>query len=263
MVKKNNQHLKTKEIKDIAEEKSPKLVLSKLFDATLVILTKNEITGLKAMFNKIPLSCCKEVFAIDAQSKDGTVEFFKRHNIRVVNQEKLGRAEAFRIANAMAKYDNIIYFSPDGNEDPRDIPKLLELLEQGYDMAVASRFMKGARSDDQEVWMPIRGFGNKGFTWLMNILWQGHLTDSINGFRAMKRDKFLQLAPDSQGFGIEFQLSIRALKLKYKIAEIPTYEGDRIGGESTARTFATGWYFIKLMLRELWLGKKFLKGESE
>ncbi len=242
----------------IYDKEALKKKLKKEYNATLIILTKNEITGVKAIFNKIPLSCCKEVFAIDAQSKDGTVEFFKKHKIKVVNQEKLGRAEAFRLANKLAKYDHIVYFSPDGNEDPADIPLLLELLEQGYDMAVASRFMKGARSDDQEVWMPIRGFGNKGFTWLMNILWGGHLTDSINGFRAIKRDNFLQLAPDSKGFGIEFQLSIRALKLKYKIAEIPTYEGDRIGGESTARTFATGWYFIKLLLRELLLGKRFL-----
>ena len=75
----------------------------------------------------------------------------------------------------------------------------------------------------------------------------------------MKKSKFWRLNPDSEGFGIEFQISIRALKLGYKIKEIQTYEGDRIGGQSTARTFATGWYFVKLLLRELFIGKSFLR----
>lgn len=229
----------------------------KQFDATLVILTKNELEGIDAVFHKLDLSCVKEVFAIDANSKDGTVEFLEKNNIKVVTQKKMGRAEAFRIANKTAKYNNIVYFSPDGNEDPADIPKLLKLLEDGYDMAIASRFMKGGKSDDKEVFMPIRGMGNKGFTLLVNLMWQGNFTDTINGFRAVKKDKFLSLAPDSEGFGIEFQLSIRALKRKYKIKEIPTYEGDRIGGQSTARTFSTGLYFIKLLLKEIWVGNKF------
>ena len=73
------------------------------------------------------------------------------------------------------------------------------------------------------------------------------------------KSKFWRLNPDSEGFGIEFQISIRALKLGYKIKEIQTYEGDRIGGQSTARTFATGWYFVKLLLRELFIGKSFLR----
>jgi glycosyltransferase involved in cell wall biosynthesis len=212
---------------------------------------------LQAVFDKIPLKEISDVFVIDGQSKDGSKEFLEQKGIKVYVQEKLGRAEAFRMAMNIAKHENIVFFSPDGNEDPKDIPLLLDLLNQGYDMAVASRFMKGGRSDDDDVPVPIRGFGNKGFTMIANLIWGGHLTDSINGFRAIKKSVFNNLKPDSEGFGIEYQLSIRALKKKYKIKEIPTYEGDRIGGSSTARTIPTGLYFIKLLWHEIIIGKKF------
>jgi len=228
-----------------------------MIKASLVILVKNEINGLQAVFDKIPLKEISDVFVIDGQSKDGSKEFLEQKGIKVYVQEKLGRAEAFRMAMNIAKHENIVFFSPDGNEDPKDIPLLLDLLNQGYDMAVASRFMKGGRSDDDDVPVPIRGFGNKGFTMIANLIWGGHLTDSINGFRAIKKSVFNNLKPDSEGFGIEYQLSIRALKKKYKIKEIPTYEGDRIGGSSTARTIPTGLYFIKLLWHEIIIGKKF------
>jgi len=226
-------------------------------NASLVILTKNEITGLNAVFDKIPINKINDVFAIDGQSKDGSKEFMEKKGIIVHSQEKLGRAEAFRMAMDLAKHDKIVFFSPDGNEDAKDIIPLLSMLGDDCDMSIGSRFMGGGRSDDDDVPLPIRGFGNKGFTMIANILWGGNLTDSINGFRAIKKQVFQDLKPDSEGFGIEYQLSIRALKKGYKIKEIPTYEGDRIGGQSTARTIPTGLYFIRLLLSEIIKGKRF------
>lgn len=230
--------------------------------ATLVILNYNEIEGLKSLYDKLPLNEVDEVFAVDPGSTDGSLEFLKSKGIKIIMQETRGRGEAFRIGIREAKNDNVVFFGPDGNEDPKDISKLIGLLEQGYDMAIASRFTKGARADDSNIPFPIRGIGNKVFTLIANIIWRGNLTDSINGFRAIKKKKFREINSDAHGFGIEYQMSIRALKSKFKIKEIPTYEGDRIGGKSTAHTLATGWLFIKIILKELKIGKKFLKGEG-
>ncbi|MFH1850449.1 MAG: glycosyltransferase family 2 protein [archaeon] len=219
--------------------------------ATLVILNYNEIEGLKSLYSKIPINRLDETFAIDPGSTDGSVEFLKKKGVRIVLQKKRGRAEAFRIGARIAKNEHIVYFGPDGNEDPNDIIRLISWLEKGYDMSVASRFMKGAQADDSHLPFPIRGIGNKVFTAISNLLWNGRLTDAINGFRAVKRDKFLALRPDTEGFGIEYQLSIRALKKRYRIKEIPTKEEPRIGGESTAHTFATGWLLLRIIFREL------------
>lgn len=224
---------------------------------TLVLLTFNEINGLKALYDKIPVNKIDEVFVIDPGSTDGTLEFLKKKGMRVIIQKVRGRGEAFRIGIRKAKHENVVFFSPDGNEDCRDILKAFHYLDQGYDMVIASRFMKGSRADDADERIPIRSFGNKAFTLAANILWRGRLKDSINGFRGIKKKKFMEINPSAHGFGIEYQMSIRALKKKFKIKEFPTFEGDRIGGESTAHTFDTGMLFIKLILSELRKGKKF------
>lgn len=225
-------------------------------DATLVILTRNEIKGLKAKIKDIPFNSVKEAFAIDYKSTDGTVEFLKQNKVKVIPQEKKGRAEAFRMACREAKHENVVFFSPDGNEDPALIVPLLEWLEKGHDMVIASRFMKESRAEDEGL-IAVRGFGNRAFTMFANIIFHGKLTDSINGFRAMKKSKFWELNPDTEGFGIEFQISIRALKKKFKVKEIPTTEGERIGGMSTANTLPTGWLFIRIILRELLLWNRY------
>lgn len=225
--------------------------MQKKYDATVVLLSFNEIDGLNAIYDKIPLDRFAEVFAIDPGSTDGTLEFYRQKGMKFIIQEKRGRAEAFRTGVKEAKHENIVFFSVDGNENPEDITKLLDLLEEGYDMAIASRFMEGSRSDDANELIRVRAFGNRTFTIMSNLLFRGKLTDSINGFRAIRKQKFLELNPDTEGFGIEFQMSIRALKKKFKIKEIPTIESDRIGGASTAHTFETGWLFIKLILKEL------------
>ena len=117
-------------------------------------------------------------------------------------------------------------------------------------MAIASRFMPESKADDSEEAVPVRSFGNKMFTMAANVLFRGSLTDSINGFRAITKDKFNELNIDTEGFGVEYQMSIRALKKKYKIKEIPTVEADRIGGQSTAHTWSTGWLFTKMAAKE-------------
>lgn len=226
--------------------------------ATLVLLTRNEIEGITALYDKIPFDQFDESFAVDPGSTDGTLEFFKEKGVRVVMQEKKGRGEAFRVAVKNARNDILVFFSPDGNENPKDSVKLVECIEQGNDMAIASRFTKESRADDEDNLVAVRSFGNKGFTTIANVLFGGKLTDSINGYRAIKKDKFLEINPNAEGFCIEYQMSIRAMKLKHKIAEIPTFEGDRIGGQSTAGTMPTGWKFIKLIAKELSNGKKFV-----
>lgn len=231
--------------------------MTKRSSSTLVILTRNEIEGSQALFNKIPISTVDECLVIDGGSKDGTAEFFRENGVRVVEQTILGRGEAFRIAVRETKSDYLIFFSPDGNEDPEDIPRLLSKLEDGHDMVIASRFLPNSRNEEDDLLLPWRAWANRAFTLIANTLWHGNLSDSINGFRAIRRDVFMQLNPDGPGYVIEYQLSIRAMKLGLKIAEIPTIEGQRIGGESGAPSIPTGILFLKFLVRELTVGRAF------
>ncbi len=228
--------------------------------SSLIILTLNEIEGVRTLYDRIPFDAADECFVVDGGSVDGTMEFFKERGIRVVPQEIKGRGEAFRIAVKEAKGDYLIFFSPDGNEDPSDIPKLIELLTNGYDIAIASRFLPDSRNEEDDLLFPWRAWANRTFTYIANIIWntnRNYITDTINGYRAIKKEAFNKLNIDAPGFVIEYQMSIRAMKSGLKVVEIPTIEGQRIGGESTAKSIPTGFIFMKHLLREIKNGRKF------
>jgi glycosyltransferase involved in cell wall biosynthesis len=221
---------------------------------TLVILTLNEIDGVTQVVPKLPVHAVDEILVVDGGSSDGTVEFFEARGIRVIRQEQRGRGEAFRLAARHARHDALVFFSPDGNEDPDDIPRLIAGLEAGFDMVIASRFMAGARSEDDDKFLfASRRWGNVMFTWMVNVLcgrgrW---ITDTINGYRAITRAAFLRLAPDAHGYAIEFQMSIRALQLGLRVLEIPTHESPRVGrGVSKLNAIPVGFRFLGVLARE-------------
>ena len=228
---------------------------------SLIIFTRNEIEGIKSIFPLIPFDKVDEVIAIDGHSTDGTVEFLKQKGIKVVSQTKMGRGNAAIEGISHTAGDVVIFLSSDGNEDPNDIPKLIAKLKE-TDVAVASRFMHGAKSDDSDDPMRLRRFGNRFVTMLVNFFWNAKVTDSTNGLRGIRRAAWDKLGIDSPYHETEFQMTIRAAKLSMKIGEIPTTEGVRVGGIRYASTWKMACTFSKSLLRELWIGTNFQPKES-
>jgi glycosyltransferase involved in cell wall biosynthesis len=229
--------------------------------STLAILTFNEIEGVRALFDKIPFHAVDECLVVDGGSFDGTIEFFRGKNLKVIIQEKKGRGEAFRIAARQAAGDRLVFFSPDGNEDPRDIPKLLDCLGD-CDMAIASRFLKGSHNEEDGRLFPWRAWANRVFTFLANAVWNKgeYISDTINGFRAVTKRAFQGLNLDAASYVIEYQMSIRSMKSGLRVKEIPTREGGRIGGKSKVRSIPAGLQFLRVFIRELLNNKKINTG---
>lgn len=224
---------------------------------TLVILTYNEIVGLRELFARIPFDSVHEAFAVDGGSKDGTLEFFREHNFPVHIQTTRGRGDAFRLAFEKATGDALLFFSPDGNEDPRDIPKFGPLLEAGNDMVVATRMVPGAHNEEDDQLFKWRKWANNAFNTMANLTWNRgrFVTDTINGFRAITKDAWKRLALDGPGYTIEYQSSIRAFKLGLKIAEFPTFEASRIDAREGSPSIHTGIAFLKMFFSELKVGR--------
>lgn len=124
-------------------------------------------------------------------------------------------------------------------------------MDEGFDMVIASRFMKNAHNEEDDQTIKLRKWANQAFTFLANVFWRGRLTDSINGYRIITKKAFESLRLDGEGFVIEYQMSIRALKLKLRICEIPTYESIRIAGKSGSWAVPTGIQFVIQLLKEL------------
>lgn len=222
----------------------------------LVLLTYNEIEALPKVFDSVPWGCAQEVFAVDGGSRDGTAEYLVSRGLKVLAQPRRGRGGAFRLAAAATRAEALVFFSPDGNEDPADIPRLFEKLEEGYDMTIASRMMKGALNEEDAHWFRYRKWANQAFTLVANLFWNRgpYITDTINGFRAVRREAFEAMGCGADGFAIEYQMSIRAMKRGLKVTEIPTHEGQRLGGHSAASSVPTGLVFLGQLWREIFRG---------
>ncbi|MFZ5479717.1 MAG: glycosyltransferase [Myxococcota bacterium] len=222
-------------------------------DCALVLLTLDEIEGLRTLWPRLPVSEFREVFAVDGGSRDGTVEFLAEKGIPVVTQPVRGRGVAFRCAAEASHAERLVFFSPDGNEDPDDIVRLDDLLVGGADLAIARRFGPGAVNEEDGEALRLRARVNDTLSRIANGLFHDgpRVYDTINGFRALRRAALLELATTVKRFPIEFQITIRAMQRGWTIAELPTKEGARIGGERKAASWPVGVDHLKVLATEL------------
>jgi glycosyltransferase involved in cell wall biosynthesis len=203
-----------------------------------------------------PDSGFDELVVIDGGSSDGTVEYFQERGIRVLGQSKRGRGEAFLIAFEKLDADAFVFFSPDGNEDPNDLPKFRPLLESGADLVIASRMMKGAVNEEDVNFLRPRKWANNAFNLMANLTFRRKgrfVTDSINGYRAITAAAAARLALDASDYTIEYQMTMRAFKAQLNIAEFATIEHQRVAGGTQAHSIPTGIRFIKAFWREFTL----------
>ena len=214
----------------------------------IIIPTKNEVEGVMKVLPKLNKEWANEIVLVDGNSTDGTVEEATKQGFKVIHQKDKGAGNAMRLGVKNTNSDFVMFFSPDGNHVPEDIPKLIEKIKEGYDMVHLSRFGKNSSSQDARDYF-YGYFGNNMFTFLVNIFFGGNYTDSLNGFRIFKRDAFERLETQSESLVIDQETYIRALKKKFKSCEIDGDEPSRIGGERKMKPVSTGaqlgWQIIK------------------
>ncbi len=160
-----------------------------------------------------------EILVYDDGSKDKTVEIAKQHGALVFsNKRNMGLAETFR--NEMKKCielnaDIIIHTDADGQYKPEYIPKLIEKLNEGYDLVLGSRFAGKIEE------MPfLKRFGNIAFSIVLSKMTGVKLTDTTTGFRAFTK-QIAQEIKYINTFTYTQEQIIKAAKQRFKIAEIP------------------------------------------
>jgi glycosyltransferase involved in cell wall biosynthesis len=221
------------------------------------LITRNEIAGLRAVFDRLPQDQVFETFAVDAHSTDGTVDFFRERGIPAAAQVEKGLGAAMLEARAHARGDAIIFFHPDGNEDPAAIPTFMERLRSGSEFIVASRMIPFASNEEDGQILRWRKWANQGLALIANVLFArggARTTDITNGLRAITCDAFDRMCLSARDLTMDFQMVIRALKLGMTIDEFPTREGDRVGGATNFPSFQTGLKELGLIWDELLAG---------
>jgi glycosyltransferase involved in cell wall biosynthesis len=216
---------------------------------SVVIPTLNEAANLPGVIPSIP-AWIDEIVIVDGRSTDDTVDVARSLSprVRVVLEPRPGKGVALRSGFAAATGDIVVMMDADGSMDPAEIGLFVRQLRSGADFVKGSRFLQGAGSSDIS---PLRMLGNWGFTVLVRTLYGGRYSDLCYGYAGFWKSVLPVLDLDSCGFEIETEMNIRVLKARLNVVEVPSFESERVHGESNLRTFPDGWRVLKTIFREL------------
>lgn len=159
-----------------------------------------------------------EVLVLDDGSKDKTVEVSKKAGAFVYsNTRNLGLAKTFKHEMRRCiehKADIIVHTDADGQYPSEFIPKLIEKIEKGADLALGSRFGKGKYSGSF-----MKSLGNRMFAAVFSNLLKTKITDTTTGFRAFTKE--VAKLPLISSFTYTQEQLIRVGRENMKISEIP------------------------------------------
>ena len=191
-----------------------------------------------------------EVLVVDGHSRDRTAEIATAHGARVIQDNGQGKGEALRLALARAEGEIVVFIDADGSHDPHDIPKLVAPIRAGEsDLVIGSRGKGGSDELHGTLEQFIRYSGSQVIMLAINYRWNVRLTDSQNGFRAIRRDVGARLGLTSNLTTIEQEMLMKALKQGYRVSEIASHEYERRWGTSKVVVwklwFAYVWSFLR------------------
>ncbi|MEX1092862.1 MAG: polyprenol monophosphomannose synthase [Acidimicrobiia bacterium] len=207
---------------------------------TVVIPTYNERENLAHIVPAVTHQGFR-VLVVDDSSPDGTADLARRisatdSRVSVLQRhtkEGLGPAYAAGFDRAIADgAEIIIEMDADFSHDPADLPRLVEAIDNGADIAIGSRYVPGGSTPD---WPLHRQVISKGGNIYVRIMLGLGIRDATAGFRAF-RVPALQSLPystaEASGYGFQVEMAWRASQAGLNIVEVPIAFRDRAQGTS-------------------------------
>src|ERR687892_327330 len=195
---------------------------------SVVMPCYNERTTIEEIIRRVlavPLRI--ELIVVDDGSKDGT-----RDILTALAQElpfKLvfqtvngGKGAALRRGFEEVTGDLVVIQDADLEYSPEEFPQLIELICEGRaDVVYGSRFLGRHR-----VFLFTHYVGNRLLTLVTNVLYNTMLTDMETCYKVMRTEVLKSMTLESNGFGIEPELTAKIFRRGYRVYEVPiTYDG--------------------------------------
>lgn len=154
----------------------------------------------------------------------------------------MGNGAAIKRGARVATGEILVFMDGDGQHDPADVIRMLEKLEQGFDMVV------GARDWDSQAGVG-RGLANTFYNWLATRMTGHEVVDLTSGFRAVHASKFrefLHLLPN--GFSYPTTSTMAFFRSAYPVAYLPIKAAQRIG-KSHIKPLRDGLRFLLIIFK--------------
>lgn len=215
---------------------------------SIVIPTYNEAENIVAIIEDVidnlnPYPYLYEILIIDDDSKDGTADLAQKAlglKGQVIRRQGV-RSLSLSVLEGIdkAKSDIVVVMDADGSHPPKIIPDLIKTVEGGYELAVASRYVKGG--------------GSQGFPLKRKIISQGacligrfvtNIKDNTSGFFALSKRCLSGVTLTPQGFKIGLEIFVKAKYNKFK--EVPYVFLDRKKGKSKLNSLVINQYISQI-----------------
>ncbi|PCI38935.1 MAG: glycosyl transferase family 2 [Elusimicrobia bacterium] len=221
---------------------------------SLCLLTYNERQGCERDVPSIPTEGFHEVFCVDGNSKDGTIEYMKERGITVHIQPKRGLCAGYAHAVRVSTGDALVVFFPKGTLSVELITTLRETLEEGHQLVAASRNMPGAGNKEDSKWFRPRKWFVRLLGKFVSLVWQREgtfLTDILHGVKGFDKQSYLDMNIEEEGMTIDLAMAMRSYKLRHSRVEIPAFENPRFYGDTHFTAAAGGSELVFFLLKEL------------
>jgi len=218
-------------------------------NVTIVIPAHNEEDSLPKLLPRL-IKNGYNLILVDDGSTDKTYEIAKKFCEVVRNKSRYGKGYALRRGFKEVNTQFIVMMDADMSHKPSDIQKLITplLKNKKIGLVIGSRALGGS-----EEYTPSKTFGNTIITKVFNLFFNTHLTDSINGFKALRKGITKDLK--CNGFNIEIELLGNCIRRRYTIYEVPSYEIARRTGKSKLNKISDGLSFLKQVFVEAYKTK--------
>ena len=218
---------------------------------SLIICCKNEAKSLASVITKAK-PYVNEIIVIDGHSTDGSRTVANNAGVKVFEDNGKGKGAGIQLGIQKASGDIIVFIDADGSHKASDIPKLTKpIRENRADLVIASRGMGGSDELHGDFEKTIRMIGSAIITQVINWRFHSHVTDSQNGFRALRRTIGKHLSLQENSFAIEQEMLIKVLKYQYRITEVASHEQKRMYGASKIALWSMSWKYIYNLLRNI------------
>jgi glycosyltransferase involved in cell wall biosynthesis len=232
----------------------------RLTEAVVLVCAYEEEGAIGDVLAKIPATACglplTTVVIVDG-GEDRTAEISEKAGATtIVFPVNLGHGVALKVGYRFcidhgAKW--VVTIDADGQNDPDEIPVLLQpLVEDQSDFVVASRRLGTDTTTDKT-----RKLGVVFFSAMMNRMTGAHLTDTSNGYRALRvtmlEDVIDRLEQEQYQTA---ELLITCLKRGWRVTEVPTVWHKRQAGTTKkGSNWLFGFRYLNVVLRT-WLRER-------
>ncbi len=211
---------------------------------TVVIPTYNERENISDIVAAVTVQGYR-VLVVDDSSPDGTGDLADQiaasdalvEVVHRVEKQGLGPAYATGFDRALeAGAEVIVEMDADFSHDPTDLPRLISATDQGADVAIGSRYVKGGATPDWPLGRQLISRGGNLYARLMLGL---PVRDATAGYRAFRAEALRSLPyreTEASGYGFQVEMALKAHQQGLAIVEVPISFRDRTRGTSKMGT---------------------------